>query len=185
MQELIPLFKSIHIFGFVAWFAGLFYLVRMFVYHREAFDKAEPARSILIEQHHLMEWRVYKIIMTPAMVLTWTCGTIMIFIYGWEWFTLNIWLHWKIGLLILLTGYHHYCKGIIKKLDQGKAVMTSFQFRLFNELPTIFLLSIVLLAVYQSRIDFLKAFGGIMAFGVLLFLGAKMYKKARQKGKAI
>lgn len=178
-------FKSLHIVGFTAWFAGLFYLVRMFVYHREAFDQPEPARSILIKQHHLMQWRVYKIIMTPAMVLTWVCGTIMLCMYGWEWFCENIWIHWKLGLLFLLTGYHHYCKGIIKRLEKGEEVMTSFQFRLFNELPTIFLLSIVLLAVYRSRLDFLMAFGGIIAFGFLLFGGAKLYKRMREKNENI
>ena len=181
IQELIPLFKSLHIVGFTAWFAGLFYLVRMFVYHREAFDKPEPARSILINQHHIMQWRVYKIIMTPAMVLTWTCGTIMLFAYGWEWFVANIWLHWKLGLLFLLTGYHHYCKGIIRRLEKGEAVMTSFQFRLFNELPTLFLLTIVLLAVYRSRLNFLIAFGFILLFALLLFTAAKLYKRHRSK----
>ena len=96
-----------------------------------------------------------------------------------------IWLHWKIGLLILLTGYHHYCKGVIKRMEKGEMVMTSFQFRLFNELPTIFLLSIVLLAVYKNGINFLMAFGGIIGFGVLLVIGAKMYKKAREKNERI
>ena len=181
----ILLFKALHIFGFTAWFAGLFYLVRMFVYHREAFDMEEPKRSILVEQHNMMEWRVYKIIMTPAMVLTWTCGTIMIVLYGWDWFVLNTWLHIKLFLLFLLSGYHHSCKSIIKRLEKGEQVMTSFQFRLYNEVPTLFLLSIVLLAVYRSGLNFLMAFGGILIFGFLLFSGAKLYKRMREKGKAI
>lgn len=174
-------FKSLHIVGFVSWFAGLFYLVRMFVYHRESFDKAEPERSILIKQFNTMQWRVYKIIMTPAMVLTWVCGTVMLCIYGWDWWCVNIWMHFKFGLLILLTGYHHYCKKIIKRLETGEFVMTSFQFRLFNELPTLFLLSIVLLAVYRNAGDFFLVFGGVLAFGCLLFLSAKAYKKSREQ----
>ena len=124
----VLVFKTLHIIGFTAWFAGLFYLVRIFVYHTEAYDLSDPEKSIMRKQYNLMENRVYKIIMNPAMMLTWTCGLIMIYLYGWEWYKANIWLHFKIGLLILLTIYHVYCKGLIKKLEKGKTGFTSFGF---------------------------------------------------------
>ncbi len=175
------LFKSLHIVGFVAWFAGLFYLVRIFVYHAEALAKPQPERDVLSRQFNLMEWRVYRIILGPAVVLTWACGTAMLFIHGWEWLMVNWWMLVKLLLLVLLTGYHHSCKGIIRKMEQGEVPFTSFQFRLLNEVPTIFLVAIVLLAVYRNGLNALYAFGGMIAFGFLLFIAAKLYKQSREK----
>ena len=177
---LLLLLKALHIIGFVSWFAGMFYLVRLFVYHTEAYDKASPEKEILCKQLNIWEWKVYKIICTPAMVITWICGTMMIIDYGMEWFIANTWLHIKLVLLILLSGYQHYCKGLIKKLAVGKTKFTSFQFRLFNELPTLFLISIVLLAVFKNMLNFLYAFIGILITGILLYVIAKMYKNKRE-----
>ena len=74
-------FKALHVFGFVSWFAGLFYLVRIFVYHTEALKREEPARSILIKEFNEMQWRVYKIICNPGMMITWVCGLAMLYIH--------------------------------------------------------------------------------------------------------
>lgn len=178
---MILYFKAFHIIGFVAWFAGLFYLVRMFVYYREAIDKPSPEKEIMTKQFNLMQWRVYKIICNPAMVITWICGLAMLYIYGIDWLQANPWMHIKLTLLVLLTGYHHYCKKIIKKLENGTATFTSFQYRLLNELPTLFLFSIVLLAVLRNSLNFLWAFLGILGFGFVLFFAAKMYKKFRER----
>ena len=144
---MILYFKALHIFGFVAWFAGLFYLVRMFVYHVEAGAKPEPDRGILQAQFTLMQNRVYKIICNVAAVLTWSCGIAMIYLYGWDWFVLNTWLHVKLVLLFILTGYHLYCKIIIGKLERGEEVMSAFGFRLFNEVPSILLLTLSLIHI--------------------------------------
>jgi putative membrane protein len=177
-------FKAIHVVGFVAWFAGLFYLVRIFVYHVEAFDKEQPERDILTKQYNLMEWRVYKIIINPAMMLTWTCGLVMLYLHGLEWLKVNPWMHVKLLLLVLLTGYQVWMKRSIRKLELGERPYSSFQFRLLNELPTIFLLSIALLAVYRNTLDFLYAFLGIIGFAMLLFMGAKLYKRSREQAAA-
>jgi putative membrane protein len=176
---LLPLFKTLHIVGFVAWFAGLFYLVRMFVYHAEAMGKPQPERDILTRQFNLMQWRVYRIICTPAMNLTWAFGTGMLVVHGWEWFTVNSWLHLKLVLLFLLSGYHYTCKSIIQKLEKGETPYTSFQFRLLNEVPTMFLLAIVLLAVYRNSLNALYTMVGMLIFGFLLFGGAKWYRRTR------
>jgi putative membrane protein len=181
MAAYLALFKSLHIIGFVGWFGGLFYLVRMFVYHVEAFDKPEPAREILSRQYNIMEWRVYNIICVSGLLLTWIFGTIIIFYYGWDWFKYNPWLHVKIALVILLSGYQHYCKGIIKKLEKGIPVMSSFRFRLFNEVPTILLLAIVLLAVYKNTLDFGIALLGIVIFAVAIYLITRWYKSIRDQ----
>jgi putative membrane protein len=174
-------FKAVHIIGFVSWFAALFYLPRLFIYHVEAMEMEEPKRSILIEQFTIMEGRLYRIIMTPAMIITFVGGFAMIFLRGWEWFSFNPWLHWKIGLVLLLVGYHHYSKSIMGGLAAGEKVMTSTQFRLYNEITTLFLAAIVLLAVYKNSLMFLYTFGGLIAFAVFLGMGVKWYKKIRER----
>lgn len=173
-------FKSLHIVAFVAWFAGLFYLVRMFVYHREAQDQPEPARGILSAQFALMEWRVYRIICNPAMLLTWACGLAMLYLHGLAWLAANPWMHVKLLLLVLLSGYQAWCKKVIQVLERGAFPYSSFQFRLLNEVPTVFLLSIVLLAVYRNALNSGLALLGIVGFMGLLFVGARWYRRRRQ-----
>lgn len=172
-------FKAIHIVGFVSWFAGMFFLVRLFVYHVEAFDKPQPDRDILVKQFNQIEWRVYKIILTPAMIITWVCGLVMLHLHGMDWFKVNSWMHVKLLLLVLLSGYHGWTKRVIKKLEAGERPYTSFQFRLWNELPTLFLLSIVLLAVYRNTVNFLYTFSGVLVFAGLIFMLARAYKNRR------
>jgi len=169
--------KSLHIIGFVAWFAGLFYLVRMFVYHSEAADKPEALRDDWKKQYTAMQWRVYKIICNPAMMITWIFGILMLL--NTPAFLEEGWLQTKLVLLVLLTAYHLYCKGIIRKQEADKSTFTSFQFRLLNELPTLFLVAIVLLAVVKDMLNFVLLFLGILAFGFTLFVSAKAYKKFR------
>lgn len=180
---LLKALKALHIVGFVSWFAGLFYLVRIFVYHAEAKEKPEPARSILIAEFQLMQTRVYKIICNPAMMITWVGGLGMLIIN--PIYLSQGWMHIKLLLLFLLLGYHLYCKAIIKKLAKGEAPFNSFQFRLLNEVPTLFLVSIVLLAVLQSALNFLYAFGGVLLFGLLLYFATKMYKRFREKNPGV
>ncbi len=173
-------FKAMHIIGAVAWFAGLFYLVRMFVYYAEAADKPEPERGILQKQFLLMQWRVYKIICNPAMMITFIFGFAMLF-YNPAFLEMP-WLHVKLLLVFLLLGYHLYCKYIIKNFESGEINFSSTQFRLLNEVPTLFLVSIVLLAVYKNTLNFLYAFFGVLLFGVLLVVGVRVYKKVRERG---
>ncbi len=157
-------------------------MVRMFVYHVEAMDRPQPESGILSHQFNLMQWRVYKIICNPALIITWACGLAMLYIHGMEWFAANWWMQAKLGLLALLTAYHLYCRGIIEKLEKGKMPFTSFQFRLLNEVPTLFLVAIVLLAVYRNAFNVWYTLAGILVFGLLMFIFAKIYKKRREGG---
>ena len=177
--------KTVHFIGLISWFAGLFYLPRLFIYHVEALEKAEPEKSIMANQLGLMEKRLYNIIMNPAMILTYIGGFTMIFYYGWDWFTGNIWMHWKLGFIFLLTGYHHYSKRIIRKLENAEIPMNSNQLRYYNEIATVILLAIVLLAVFKSRLDFIYAFVSIIIFMFLLMLGIKAYKNYRKRKNEI
>lgn len=183
LLEYLLLFKSLHIIGAVAWFAGLFYLVRIFVYHVEAMAKPQPERDILLQQFILMESRVYRIICVPALLITWIFGSLIIAAYldaqGSSWLRLNGWMHVKITMVILLSGYQHYCKRLMKKLANNEYAHNSFQTRLLNEVPTIFLVLIVLLAVYRNTLNSWYAFVGIVIFGIVLYLGTKWYKSVR------
>jgi len=179
--EYIHLMKALHIVGAVGWFGGLFYLGRILVYHKEAMSLQNPERDILIKQYRIMEDRVYRIICKQGMNITWTFGILMIATYGMDWLAANGWLHSKLLLVVLLTGYQHYCKRIIRELGEGKAPFSSFGFRLFNEVPSILLLSIVLLAVYRNSIDYPIAILGITIFGLLIYFMARKYKNVREK----
>ena len=179
----ILIFKLIHIIGFVAWFAGLFYLVRMFVYHTEAYDEDEPKKEILRTQYSLMEWRVYSIICNPAMMITWTFGLLMIYMYGYDWFAISHWLHIKIVILILMTVYHLYCKSLIRKLENNKTGFSSTQFRLFNEVPTLFLIIITSIAVFKNATNPVILIASIAGIAVLLVVMTKLYKKIRESKK--
>ncbi len=179
MDNAYLFFKSFHIIGFVAWFAGLFYLVRMFVYFAEADEQPENIRTSWKKQLILMQERVYSIISTPAMVITWVFGIGMLVVNpGW---LSQPWMHFKLTLLLLMVGYHFYCKRIINLNKADKNRVTAFQFRLINELPTLFLVAIVLLAVLKNIVNFLYLFVGVLAFAMVLFVSAKAYKNYRLK----
>ena len=174
----ILFFKAMHIVGSVAWFAGLFYLVRIFVYHVEASAKPPAEKEVLVPQFNQMAWRVYKLICNPALMITFSFGTAMLFAN--PAYLKGGWLHVKLTLLLLLLGYHIYCKSLIRKLEQNKPTMTSFQFRLFNEVPTLFLVAIVVLAVFRDTLNPMYVLGGIVLLGILLYLAARAYKRKRE-----
>lgn len=177
------LFKSLHIVGFVSWFAGLFYLVRIFVYQVESWEKQEPERSILSYQFDLMAHRVYTIICKPALFITWIFGIGMLWINGLAWLSANTWMIFKLIFLVSLTFYHVWCGTLISRLEKRKLEISSFQFRMLNEVPTLFLVAISLLAVYKNSLDFLITFVSLILFGIALYAATKAYKKAREKGQ--
>jgi len=187
--------KMLHIIGFVAWFAGLFYLVRVFVYHAEAAGKPPAERDILTAQYNLMAWRVYRIICNPAMMITWTAGLLMLGLGLFRADVVNYlsveagtpgWMHLKLLLLVLLTAYHLWCKRSIRRLEAGTSRLNDFQFRLLNEVPTFFLVAIVVLAVYGNRglLNYGYLAIGLLLFTGLLYTGARAYKRRRQQKEA-
>ncbi len=175
-------FKAFHIIGGVAWFAGLFYLIRILVYLRESLDKPATERAILQPQFSLMAQRVYKIICLPAMLITWGCGVGMLALNS-AYFEQG-WFHIKLLLLVILSGYQGFSKRWMKQLIAGQVPLTSFQLRLMNEAPTILLVGIVLLAVLRDSMDSLYLFLGLVAFGLVLYMITKAYKGKREKENA-
>ena len=174
-------FKAFHLIGVVVWFAGLFYLVRLFVYHAEAEQEPEPARSILKKQYELMEKRLYGIITTPGMLVT---VAMAIGLISTEPGILkSTWLHIKLTFVVLLLVYHHWCKRIMKKLAAGECNWTGQQFRALNEAPTILLVLIVLLAVFKNNLPLDLTTWLIVALVVSMVASIQLYAKKRRKDK--
>lgn len=174
-------FKAFHLIGIVVWFAGLFYLVRLFVYHAEAEQESEPARSILKKQYGIMEQRLYSIITTPGMILT---VAMAIGLISTEPEILkSTWLHIKLAFVILLIGYHFFCKRIMRKLAEGECQWTGQQFRALNEAPTILLVLIVLLAVFKNSLPLDAATWLVAALVITMVASIQLYAKKRRKDK--
>lgn len=134
--------KAFHIIFVVAWFAGLFYLPRLFVYHADARDTISHERFCVME-------RRLSMLMSIAALLTIVLGIWMIFVLGSAWFAASGWLHAKIMLVILLIGYHGWCQVQVKKFREQRNRHSANFFRLANEVPTVFLVLIVILAVVK------------------------------------
>lgn len=174
-------FKAFHLIGIVTWFAGLFYLARLFVYHAEANQEPEPAQSILKNQYAIMEKRLYSIITTPGMIITVVCAIGLI---STEPEVLKQpWLHIKLAIVLLLIGYHHYCKRIMKRLAQDECQWTGQQFRALNEAPTIMLVLIVLLAVFKNSLPLDITTWVIAGLVVTMVVTIQLYAKKRRLDK--
>lgn len=180
-------FKAFHIVGIVVWFAGLFYMVRLFVYHVEANERPEPDRTILQKQYQIMEKRLYSIITTPGMVLTVVMAAAMLIVA--PDLLKETWLHIKLTLVALLIGYHHYCARLMKQMAAGKFTWGSQQLRWLNEVPTIFLVVIVLLAIFKNQLPTdLTAWGVlgmVIAFAAVIQLYARKRRLDQEKQTAL
>ena len=137
------LFKSLHLIAVISWMAGLLYLPRIFVYHVENL-KDKNTSSIF----KIMERKLYFYIMTPAMILTWVFGLILISYLGSEVFSAT-WIKLKLFLVILLTLYHFYLSKIMDDFKMDQNTKSSKFFRIINEVPTILLILIVFLVVFK------------------------------------
>jgi putative membrane protein len=127
----------IHLVSLVAWFAGLFYLPRLFVYHTQV--KHEECYTLFCT----MERKLYTIIMIPAMLTVIGSGIGLISVYGWMWFKTSPWLHAKLSFVFLLIGYHHWLGMVLKQFKFKKNKHSETFFRIINEVPTILLITII------------------------------------------
>lgn len=137
------LLKSLHLIFMVTWFAGLFYLPRLFVYHSMSSDDTG------IDRFKTMERKLYFGIMTPGAVLTLVFGAWLAVINGWDLYMEQTWFKAKLVLLLLLAGYHIYCGKLLKDFKYDRNTRSHVWYRWFNEVPVIFLIAIILLAVYK------------------------------------
>jgi putative membrane protein len=134
--------KALHVSFMVAWFAGIFYLPRLFVYHADTKDPAVDA------QFKVMERRLLYFV-TPFAVLTLVFGLWLIHLYGAAWFAVSSWLHYKLLLVVLLYVYHGYCFKLLNDFKLGKNSKSSKFYRFFNEFPVLLLFAIIFLAILK------------------------------------
>lgn len=174
-------FKAFHIIGVVVWFAGLFYLVRLFIYHVEANDEPEPAPAILKQQYTLMEKRLYSIITSPGMMVTVTMAIGMLVTQ--PDLLKQRWLHVKLAFVALLLVYHFYCRHLMKKLEAGTCGWSGQQLRALNEAPTLMLVAIVLLAVFKSSLPTNATVWVIFALVLAMLITIQLYAKKRKRDK--
>jgi putative membrane protein len=171
--------KTLHVVAVVAWMSGLFYVGRIIVNHVEALARPEPARSILGEQLQGMGQRAYRGILTPGAALTVAFAVGMLAaqpaLLG------EGWLHAKLSLVAALLGYHLYCGRLLRALAAGRAPVGSMGARVLNEVPTVFLLAIALLAVFKAQATpraLAQALGGLL---LVLTLGILGYARRRAR----
>ena len=168
--------KAIHIIFVVTWFAGLFYIVRLFVYSAEANEKQEPERGILLKQISIMQKRLWYGITWPSAILTLIFGTWMGFLFG----SLPSWLLVKLLFVLGLFIYHLFLHHIFRQQQKLNFRWNSQQLRIWNEVATLFLVAIVMLAVVKQLISFIWGILVLIAIGILLFAAIKIYKRFRK-----
>lgn len=168
--------KALHIIFVVNWFAGLFYMPRLFIYTREANDKPEPQRSSLLEQNLLMQQRLWYIITWPSAIITLFLGLALLHSYG----AIPTWLIWKLVFVVLLYGYHLVCHNIYKQQQQHNFKWTSTQLRIWNEVATVLLFIIVFLVVVKQNLSMLWAIVGVVVLSLMLMSGIKIYALLRK-----
>lgn len=171
--------KALHIIFVVTWFAGLFYIVRLFIYHTEAEKKDETAKQILQTQYKLMQKRLWYII-------TWPSAVLASFFAFWMLYQNPIylempWMHVKLSFVLALYFYHGACHSIFKQLQRDEIKYSALKLRIWNEVATIILFAVVFLVVLKSAINWIWGVIGIVLISILLMLSVRLYKKIRTK----
>ncbi len=169
--------KALHLIFIVTWFAGLFYIVRLFIYQTEALEKSEQERQILKPQLDLMAHRLWYIITWPSAVLTLIFG-FWVLTYRWGYLQQEF-MQAKLIFVFLLYVYHGYSQVLFQELQAGKARWTSTQLRLWNELSTLLLFAIVFLIVLKNTMSMVWGMLGLIGLSLVLLLAIKLYKKYR------
>ncbi|MAP81727.1 MAG: protoporphyrinogen IX oxidase [Aequorivita sp.] len=179
MEAYYPYLKSLHLIFVITWFAGLFYIVRLFVYQIEASQKPSPDKEILGEQLKIMASRLWNIITWPSMVLAlvfgfWLLGMRLFFVS-------DAWMQVKLAFVVALIIYQFKCHQIFKQLQKGEVKYSSNYMRLFNEVPTLILFAVVFLVILKSAVNWIYGTVGIFVFAIMLMIGYKIYKRIREK----
>ena len=136
--------KAFHVMAVIAWMAGLFYLPRLFVYHVDA-----EAGSDKSETFKVMERRLLRAIMNPAMLVSWILGLVLLFGFDTIDWSTDIWMHWKLGLVIALTGFHMMLARWRKEFERDANTRSGRFYRFINEVPTLLLIGIVIMVIVR------------------------------------
>jgi putative membrane protein len=171
--------KALHIIFIVTWFAGLFYIVRLFIYQTEALEKPEEEKRILIPQLNLMAKRLWLGITWPSAILTLIFGFWVLY-YRWGYLQMGF-MQAKLFSVFLLYLYHFKCHQIYKNLQKGIATWSSNQLRIWNEAATVLLFAIIFLIVLKSLLNMVWALVGLLLLSALLMLGINVYRRIRER----
>ena len=136
---------AFHVVSMISWMVGIFYLPRIFVYHAEY----ATTGSELSETFKVMEYKLFRYIMNPAMISTWTFGLLMVWAKGFDWLASSYWLHAKIVLILGMTWFHHWLGIKRKEFDRDENPHTGRIYRLVNEVPTLMMVGIVILVIVK------------------------------------
>jgi putative membrane protein len=169
--------KSLHIIFVVTWFAGLFYIYRLFVYHAEAETKDNPERDILLHQFRLMEYRLWYIITWPSCVLTLIFGVWLLVLN--PGYLSMPWMHLKLFFILCLLLYQWKGQLIYNRGKLRSIGLSGFKLRMWNEVGTILLVAIVFVVVNKDSISWLWGALGLVGLGIVLTLAIKAYKRVR------
>tara|TARA_R110001583_G_scaffold12326_2_gene54843 strand:- start:22853 stop:23404 length:552 start_codon:yes stop_codon:yes gene_type:complete len=171
--------KSLHIIFITTWFAGLFYIIRLFIYFKEAEEKPEIEKNILIVQYQLMIKRLWYIITWPSAVLATIFALILLFMQP-AWLQQS-WMHIKLLFVALLFFYQGTCQVMYNQVKNNNLKYSSTFLRIWNEVATIILFACVFLVVLKNALGWVFGTIGIIGVSVLLMLGIKLYKNIRKK----
>jgi putative membrane protein len=173
--------KSLHLIFVITWFAGLFYIVRLFVYQIEANDKPSPEKEILLQQYKIMTYRLWYIITWPSAILASIFAFVLLYLMP-AWLQMP-WMQVKLCFIVLLFAYHIKCHQLYNQLQNDQFKHSSNFMRLWNEGATIILFAVVFLVILKNAFNWVYGVIGIILFSVLIMLGFKFYKQLREKNK--
>lgn len=175
------IFKSLHIIAVVTWFAGLFYMPRLFVYFAEANDKNPTERKILQDQFKIMQRRLWYGITWPSAIAVLIFGGAL----ASQFWPINEhpWLVVKLAFVAGLYGYHFFLDGIFRQQQKNLISFSPMALRVINEISTIFLVAIVFLVVLKNVLSMVYGIVGLFLFIALLMVGIKVYKKIRESNE--
>jgi len=171
--------KALHLIFIVTWFAGLFYIPRLFIYHIEASQKPSPDREILSNQLKLMTKRLWNIITWPSAILS-TIFAIWLLVLQPIWLQ-EPWMHVKLAFVVLLFLYHMKSHQIYRQLQRDEVNYTSRFMRIWNEGATLILFAVVFLVILKSAFNWIFGVLGIIVLGILLMLGIRLYGRIQKK----
>ncbi len=178
-MEFYNYIKSFHLIFVITWFAGLFYIPRLFVYQIESFYKASPEKEILGKQLKLMSKRLWYIITWPSAILA-TIFAVWLLILQPYWLE-QPWMHVKLLFVILLIIYHLKTHQYYNQLQNDEVKKTSSFMRIWNEGATFILFAVVFLVILKNAINWVYGIIGLLVLGILIMLGFKIYKNIRAK----
>ncbi len=179
MGEYYNYIKALHLIFVITWFAGLFYIPRLFMYHIEAQDEESPAKEILSEKLKIMTRRLWYIITWPSAILS-TIFAIWLMVLQPVWLE-QPWMHIKLAFVVLLIAYHLKTHMMFKQLQRDEIRYSSNFMRIWNEGATIVLFAVTFLVILKGTFTWIFGLLGLLGLIVFLILGIKLYKKIREK----